>query len=182
MRQHVRDRDILGTLFHAGTALDALGGISRLAVHQFAAHPEGVAEFCFFDRAEQVHLVVFLETEGDHDIGGTGHAVAATGAADFHEFPIGAGGACHAGQFFGGEAVGVSRARDGPVFRDVRLVIQAGENDRDLGPVPDPAQGPFRRGTAYRGLVPDRRYGRRRGGEAQVAAAQGFHHDHAQAF
>ena len=60
------------------------------------------------------------------------------------------------------------------------LPIHAGEDHRDLGPVPHPAEGPFGRRAPHGGLVPDRGHGGRRRGQSQISSPQRFHDDHAQ--
>ena len=53
----VRDRNLLRAFFEAGAASNALGGVPRTAVHQVAAHPQGVPELAGFDVAEHVEPV-----------------------------------------------------------------------------------------------------------------------------
>ena len=97
--QGVGDFDFLGAFLEAFAALDALGGVAGGSGNH-AAHADGVQELAFLFIAEHVHLVVDLETAGDVDLRGAGHAVAAPGAGHFHEPFVRPAGLCHQLAFF----------------------------------------------------------------------------------
>ena len=69
-------------------------------------------------------------------------------------FPV-LGGPLDEGVVLGREGMGARALGDRQVLLDVRLIVHAGEDDRDLRVVPDPLQRPFGRRAAHLGVVPD---------------------------
>ena len=126
-------------------------------------------------RVVQREIVPYLENAGDVHAVGTGHAIAAVRAADLRAAVVRRAHIVHQLQLFRGHDAGVHRVEDPQVLLDLLGLVAAGQHDRHLRVVAQPAEAPLDRSALHRERVIERLHVRGRLG--QPAAEKAFH-DH----
>ena len=137
--QFFPDGNILGTVLFAFSTADTLGGEGRLFCKSNSlAKLKTSGTFGL-----RVHGIVTAEDSRYVDAFGTGHAVAAPGAADFFFFTNLCLDSFKNCQIFLCQLPCLCKGGDPAVFLDHFQGIHAGEDNRHLRLVVEPAEGPF---------------------------------------
>ena len=161
---------MLGACGFTGTAGETLI-CTGIILHD---HPEPPI-FLWVNTVEG-HIVPDGEQTGNVDAVGTGHAVAAAGAADLGAADVGSTNIVHELQFFLTHDAGIHSIEDPQVFINLFRFVAAGQDYGYFRMVAEPAESPFHGRTFYReGIIKCLHVVRCIG---QTAAEEAFHDDY----
>src|SRR5450830_1564689 len=146
--QLIANGDVLWALILACSTTDA--AVSR---RTFTFHL-AVSLALHIPASQHRPLIDKLEHAWDVDTLRTGHAVAARCTGDTDEGVVGIPDACDQVQVAGSQHAGCRRAGSVQILLNLCQRAHATEQQRDLGVVPYPVQGPFSRRPSGRGCDP----------------------------